>query len=450
MSIDRRPYYWGAAGGALFTFAACLGGTYLLNQLGLIFVPAEGSDTPTTTPTGTPLPTETPLSIQSETPIPTETLSPTATQTSLPTATPLTEVYSYNQKWTGELPFSNSKTVYGDDVINAIMSGLVQRYGTVPSGVDSTGSSLGNPFSEELFGKDPSTEPGFGHTAGDMAGHVDIRNVVSNRSEVPLSQLLRLNSNGLYAMEITGWEHDRDAALAILATAQAFASGRLEGFTGTNTLQEVFNDPNAVATIDKIQDDMFEMIQEKHLETSEDELDRRNLDGGAGDVDASAGIPPELNVPDQSVSCDVYRTSGDERVDQSQATREVVHEVGEEDTLDTFTTANTKKEQNLWVWSYDPATGKYKVGSFNTRSYPGEVLGQEFSPSGEQELPCDEGEANVPVATMPIQIDNPTPFIIYSTPTFVYPTAVPTNPDRDEPNPEQTDVPDRLTATPIP
>ena len=130
---------------------------------------------------------------------------------------------------------------------------------------------------------------------------------------------------------------------------------------------------------------MLKKIQEKSLATSNGELTDRSADGGKGNVDASAGIPPELRLSDQYYSCDVFRTPDDDRTLQLQSIRAVIHKVNLENT---FSNADSSKESHLWVFTYDPKDGHSGVGAFTDRSYDGSTDYQINSASGEQMLPC--------------------------------------------------------------
>lgn len=328
------------------------------------------------------VPTPITIPLSTETQIP--TLEPTITPTPVPTEEP---AQYYDNAWTGELPLNNIMAIPGKDVAEEVVDGLLKRNADTskPSRLDSTLTSLTNKFSPILFGEDPLTEPGFGQTTKDIANILPITDIISNRGVYSLSDLLGLNDGGIITSAVVGSEDDRDAALAVLAAELAFVSRKLDKINGTNSLEDVFNDPKAVATVSEIQKKMFAMIQEEGLGVSGQEIQQRETDGGLGNMDASAGIPVALQSDDQSLSCDVYRTPAVSRENQLQSLRQVAHEV---DAKDTFTKANSSKEQTIWVWAYNPATGEWKTGAFTLRAYVGPVAGQEGSASGEQKLPC--------------------------------------------------------------
>ncbi|OGM05550.1 hypothetical protein A2125_02705 [Candidatus Woesebacteria bacterium GWB1_43_5] len=372
----------------------------------------ETSIAPTETATHAPSATETipplPTMTSSATRTETATSVSSATETTPPTPTMTSTVVYDLGSWEGEFTDNNMlENLDGPGVLTEVKRILVEElreYKQHPNRGNSTLTSLVNRLARGVSA-DPLEEPGLGQIEEDIEGIDFAGDIFADEGEIDVDGLAHTNEEGVYTMAIFGPAHERDYMLAVLAVAnhyylnpEDYVVTNGDGSTRVLTLAEVFDDPGFWGQIAANQDGFLAEIQEQSLGVSEVEQERRRT---STPDDISASLPEALQIPDQYVSCDVFRPNDESlsRNQQLQSTRRVVHTaVGGM----TFGDADSETENLLYVLAIGEEVQDMDAFTFRSYEDPDSLDSNQIKAVvGEEERPCGEGQKTLPTPTLP-------------------------------------------------
>lgn len=235
----------------------------------------------------------------------------------------------------------------------------------------------------KVFGKDPKTEPGLGHTDKDIDNYRNIYELTDDTTL--LLSLARSNENKLITVGFYGNTNDRDA-ISYLGAAWIVAMKHPIQFLNVTVgdlkagrFPSGFEDE-----IVKTQNEILKGIQKQFLDPSDEEKARRK-----NQTDGTSQIPEKFWKSDQYITCPVYMQNADTKELQYQGVRQVTYTNGGEKT---FTTADSGQAGSLMAFSYDEKTQTWGVRSVGNRYYPPNKYDTKLvyttTANGEQEIVC--------------------------------------------------------------